>query len=169
MENKTRDLYLYVRLKKNYSEQNIIKGQHFRLLCETVEGRELTYLEKLDKLKTDEKCVIDPEKYDKFQIPLSNAVVDCKDLEDITKEVFENNSLFFTESSYFGDKDGREEMKKEEKAFLGYIKTMFPSVSDTEVDSDDEYLKNKYDLPSDFDTKGEKDENVNKKDTLEKE
>ncbi len=95
MENKTRDLYLYVRLKKNYSEQNIIKGQHFRLLCETVEGRELTYLEKLDKLKTDEKCVIDPEKYDKCQIPLSNAVVDCKDLEDITKEVFEKNSLFF--------------------------------------------------------------------------
>ena len=46
---------------------------------------------------------------------------------------------------------------------------MFPSVSDTEVDSDDDYLKNQYDLPSDFDTKGEEDERVNEKDALKKE
>jgi hypothetical protein len=81
----------------------------------------------------------------------------------------EKNILFFTESSYFGDKDGRQEMKRKEKEVMEYIDNMFALSSDSEVDSDMEYLNNKYDLPSDFKTEGEKDENVNKKDTLEKE
>ena len=81
----------------------------------------------------------------------------------------QKNSIFFTESSYFGDKDGRQEMKREEKEVMEYIDNIFGLCSDFEVDSDMEYLNDKYDLPSDFYTEGEKDENVNKKDTLEKE
>ncbi len=139
MGNTINDLYLFVRLKKNDSRQNIIKGQHFRLVCEDIEGRELTYLEKLAKLETDERCVVDPEKYDKCQIPLGYAVVDCKDLEDITKEVLDKGLLFFTESSFFGDKDDQEEMKKEEKELMKYVDDMYDDLSpDTETESEED-------------------------------
>jgi len=152
MEQSADDLYFYVRLKKNYSKQDIIKGQHFRFVCDNfIKGDELTYQEKLALLNTDGKCIIDPEKYDKYEIPFGYAIVDCKDLEDITKEVLEKGLLFFTDSSFFGDKDGREEIQRKEDKLMKYIDDlpMFKDVSD--------------------DTDLEEDESVKEKDTLKKE
>lgn len=138
MENSSNQLYFFVKLKKNYSKQNIIKGQHFRLLCDHIEGEELTYAEKLALLNTEEECIIDPEKYDENHIPFSNASVDCKDLEDITKEVLEKGSLFFTDSSFFGDKDGQEEIERKEKELMDYVDDMYEDLSeDTDLEEDE--------------------------------
>ena len=63
----------------------------------------------------------------------------------------EKGLLFFTDSSFFGDKDGREEIQRKEDKLMKYIDDlpMFKDVSD--------------------DTDLEEDESVKEKDTLKKE
>ena len=130
---------LFVRLKKNYSEKNIIQGQHFRLLCDRISDPESTSKEKVEQLRTNKNCLLDQEKYDQCMIPFPHVEVKCKDLEDLTDEVASHGQLFFTESSYFGSKEGHEELEKEKNEQKKLIKKLaddafglFPSDSDEE-------------------------------------
>ncbi len=61
----------------------------------------------------------------------------------------EKGHLFFTDSSFFGDKDGQEEIQREENELMKYIDDVYEDLSD--------------------DTDLEEDERVNEKDALKKE
>lgn len=133
---------LFVRLKKNYSGKNILKGQHFRLLCDRTSDPESTYLEKVEQLRTNENCFLDQDKYDECMLPFPCVQVKCEDLEDITEEVLSHGQLFFTESSFFGSKEGRDELQKENRERRKLIRQMandaFGSVSDSSDSDSDE-------------------------------
>ena len=132
---------IFVRLKKNYSNKDIIKGQHFRLLCDKTSDPESTYQEKVEQLRKNEYCMLDQDKYDQFLIPFPRVQVKGEDLQDITTEVLERGILFFTESSYFGSNEGHKELEEEKneknEEINKWAKDAFGSDSNDEYDIKD--------------------------------